>query len=82
MLPFRSRKSKSPVEDDVIIEKVRVELASEEFPEGPYGAATPSPSIGKSTPWRDNQSAANPYDYENKQLHEDLERVYPGDKDA
>jgi len=63
------------------VESYRNEVTSEEFPEGPYGSPILSETIGKSTPWREDQSVINPFGYENKQLHEGLPRDYPGDYD-
>lgn len=61
------------------VESQRNELTAEEFPEGPYGSTLLTEEIGKSTPWREDQRAANPYGYENKDLHDELPREYPPD---
>ncbi len=61
------------------VESMRNDLLNEEFPEGPYGASLPADSLGKSTPWRAEQRTANAFDYENRELHDGLDREYPGD---
>lgn len=61
------------------VESQRNELTAEEFPEGPYGSSLLSDTVGKSTPWRDDQHVSNPYGYENKNLHDELPREYPPD---
>nr|WP_240666593.1 hypothetical protein [Longirhabdus pacifica] len=59
------------------VESHRNDLAAEEFPEGPYGSSLPSTSLGKSTPWREDQRPPNRFVYENRKLHADLPRQYP-----
>jgi hypothetical protein len=80
MLPFRSEK-KQPTTDLSTVESQRNDLTAEEFPEGPYGSAILVESLGKSTPWRDDQRPPNRFSYENRELHAGLERNYPGDHD-
>ncbi|MFF2090061.1 hypothetical protein [Paenibacillus sp. NPDC058174] len=61
------------------VESQRNDLTFEEFPEGPYGSPINSERLGKSSPWRiDQRSASTRFDYENHQLHENLQREYPG----
>lgn len=60
------------------IEKNHLKLRPEEFPEGPYGAATNEERLGKSTPWKPGQRRSSAFTYENLDFHEDLERLYPG----
>jgi hypothetical protein len=78
MFPIRSEK-KQPTTDLSTVESQRNDLIPEEFPEGPYGSTMLVESLGKSTPWRDDQRPPNPYGYENQELHAGLERNYPGD---
>lgn len=59
------------------VESQRNDLIPEEFPEGPYGAALPTFELGKSGPWREEQRPPNRFGYENRELHEDMPRVYP-----
>ncbi|MFC5528591.1 hypothetical protein [Cohnella yongneupensis] len=80
MFPFRSKKNQ-PIKNIAAIESMKVELANEEFPEGPYGSAMPMAAYGKSTPWLVGQQSPNAFDYENKELHAGLERDYPGEDD-
>ncbi|WP_274652628.1 hypothetical protein [Paenibacillus humicola] len=61
------------------VESQRNDLTAEEFPEGPYGSDLLTESLGKSSPWRIDQRPPNRFDYENRELHADMERGYPGD---
>lgn len=61
------------------VESQRNDLAVEEFPEGSAGTSLPTESLGKSTPWRAEQRAAGRFDYENHELHQGLQREYPGE---
>lgn len=77
---MKYKKEKKPLYSELAtVESQRNELTSEEFPEGPYGSSIPTLTIGKSTPWREDQRVSNPYGYENKQLHEGMPREYPPD---
>lgn len=73
-------KHRRSYQDVSTVESQRNDLASEEFPEGSYGSNLLSESLGKSSPWRINNGKAHrPYGYENRTLHEDLPRDYPGE---
>jgi hypothetical protein len=62
------------------VESQRNDLIPEEFPEGPYGSPLITESLGKSTPWREDQRPNNRFTYENRDLHEGLGRGgYPPD---
>lgn len=61
------------------VESQRNDLTAEEFPEGPYGSSLLTESLGKSSPWRDDQRPPNTFTYENRDLHEGMPRVFPGD---
>jgi hypothetical protein len=63
------------------VESQRNDLTAEEFPDGPYGSGLPTESLGKSTPWREDQRPPNSYSYENRELHEGIKRDYPGEDD-
>ncbi|WP_281890939.1 hypothetical protein [Paenibacillus sp. YYML68] len=65
--------------DFATVESQRNDLTAEEFPEGPYGTSLPLESLGKSTPWRDDQRSNNRFSYENRELHAGLPRNYPGE---
>lgn len=80
MFPFRPEK-KQPTTDLATVESQRNDLIPEEFPEGPYGSMIIAETLGKSTPWRDDQRPSNQYSYENRELHAGLDRGYPGDHD-
>jgi hypothetical protein len=60
------------------VESQRNDLTAEEFPEGPYGSSLLSESLGKSTPWRQDQRPPNSFTYENRELHAGIPREYPG----
>lgn len=62
------------------VEKQRNFLAAEEYPEGPYGSTIGKDTLveNKSTPWKDGQHYYSGFVYENRNLHQDLPRQYPG----
>ncbi|MBO9609572.1 MAG: hypothetical protein J7639_26690 [Paenibacillaceae bacterium] len=64
--------------DVATVQSQRNDLAAEEFPEGPYGSDMQSETLGRSEPWREDQHTAMPFGYENKELHEGIDRDYPG----
>jgi hypothetical protein len=69
--------------DLATVESQRNDLVPEEFPEGPYGSELlTSDTLGKSTPWRRDQRSPSPYTYENRELHEGMQRNYPGDHET
>ena len=63
--------------DFATVESQRNDLTAEEFPEGPYGMSLPTETLGKSTPWREDQRPPNRFSYENRELHEGLPRQDP-----
>jgi hypothetical protein len=71
------KERKSEYTDFASVESQRNDLVPEEFPEGPYGSSLPVESLGKSTPWRDDQRPPNRFAYENRELHDGMERAYP-----
>jgi hypothetical protein len=74
---IKEKRNKST--DVSTVESQRNDLVAEEFPEGPYGSALLTESLGKSTPWRKDQRPPNTFTYENRELHEGIPRDYPGD---
>jgi hypothetical protein len=78
-MPDRSQYRPEEYGDLATVESQRNEVISEEFPEGSYGMSLPVETLGKSTPWRADQRRANPYGYENLELHEGMPRNYPPD---
>lgn len=61
------------------VESQRNEILPEEFPEGPFGAATNEERLGKATGWEPRQhSTTTRFTYETREMHEDLPRQYPG----
>jgi hypothetical protein len=68
--------------DLATVESRRNDLTAEEFPEGPYGSNINHETLGKSTPWRQDQRPPNRFTYENRELHEGIDRDYPGDNET
>lgn len=61
------------------VESQRNDLTAEEFPEGPFGSSLMTESLGKSSSWRADQRPPNRFDYENRELHQELKRDYPSE---
>lgn len=55
-------------------------LAAEEFPEGSFGSPKGKTEAvkNKSTPWEDSQQYTSSFTYENRTLHKDIPRQFPG----
>jgi hypothetical protein len=68
--------------DLATVESQRNDLTAEEFPEGPYGSSIVPEALGKSTPWRKDQRPPNRFTYENRELHEGIDRDYPPDHET
>lgn len=49
----------------------------EEFPEGPYGSALYTKTLGKTSGWDTGEHVEPQYHFENKMLHTDLPRLDP-----
>jgi hypothetical protein len=62
------------------VESQRNFMNSEEFPEGPFGSSfnKNKPVENKHTPWKEGQQYTSSFTYENRNLHEDLPRQFPG----
>lgn len=80
-MPFKKERRRKYT-DLSTVESQRNDLTAEEFPEGPYGSPLLTESLGKSTPWREDQRPPNSFTYENRELHEGLPRVYPPDHET
>ena len=76
------KENKSKYTDFANVESQRNDLTAEEFPEGPYGMSLEVETLGKSTPWREDQRPPNRFAYENRELHEGLDRDYPPDHET
>ncbi|GGE07118.1 hypothetical protein GCM10011571_05440 [Marinithermofilum abyssi] len=72
------KKRNTHYQDLGTVESLRNEVVPEEFPEGPYGAATNEAHLGKSSPWRESQHAAPQFTYEMREFHEGIPRQVPG----
>jgi hypothetical protein len=71
------KEDRKPYTDVATVESLRHDVIPEEFPDGPYGAATNEELLGKSEPWLRDQRALSNYAYENRQFHADLPRRDP-----
>lgn len=71
------KKRTTPYTDLKTVESLRNEYIAEEFPEGPYGAATNEDVLGKETPFRASQHASPQFTYENREFHQGLMRPDP-----
>jgi hypothetical protein len=59
------------------VEDMRNYILPEDLPEGPYGSPRVE-KLGKSTEWEEGQRYYSAFNYENKSLHQDLPRKFPG----
>ncbi|MDQ0229298.1 hypothetical protein [Metabacillus malikii] len=61
------------------VETGRDFLTAEEFPDGPFGSPIRKNEKveNKSTPWQEGQQYYSNFAYENRTLHEDLQRQFP-----
>jgi hypothetical protein len=71
------KETKQQYTDFSNVETGRNYVLPEDLPEGPYGSPIKR-ALGKSTPWRESQRYYSAFNYENKTLHEGLERHDPG----
>jgi hypothetical protein len=76
------KEDREPYTDLATVESQRNDLIAEEFPEGPYGSSIVNDTLGKSTPFRKDQRPPNSFNYENRELHEGMDRDYPGDHET
>ncbi|WP_211278996.1 cytosolic protein [Sutcliffiella halmapala] len=75
-----SEKDKEQYSDFTNVENMQNHLFPETLPEGPYGSprGKDTPVENKSTPWKEGQHYYSAFNYENKALHNDLPRQFPG----
>jgi hypothetical protein len=76
------KEDREPYTDLATVESQRNDLIAEEFPEGPYGSSIVNDTLGKSTLFRKDQRPPNSFNYENRELHEGMDRDYPGDHET
>ncbi|MBU9722136.1 MULTISPECIES: hypothetical protein [Bacillaceae] len=71
-----TKKEEKHYTDFSTVEKNRNEVIPEQTPEGPYGSPYEG-SLEKTTPWQEGQRSVSGFAYENRNLHQDLERKDP-----
>ncbi len=62
------------------VETMRNFLVPNHMPEGPYGSpiGADEPVKNKQTPWDEGQRTYSAFNYEFKNLHQDIPRKFPG----
>lgn len=62
------------------VEAMRNFIVPNHMPEGPYGSpiGADEPVQNKSTPWQEGQRTYSAFNYEFKNLHQDIPRKFPG----
>jgi len=62
------------------VETQKTFLTAEEFPEGPFGSSIgkTKPVSNKDTTWKHGQQYYSNFTYENRTMHQDLPRQFPG----
>lgn len=70
-------KTQQEYSDFSAVEKRHEYITAEEFPDGPFGSPVDR-ELGKSTPWEEGQRTYSAFNWENKNLHEKTQRIYPG----
>lgn len=68
------KKKNTPYTDTATVESQRNDIIPEEYPEGPFGAATNEDVLGKETPYTASQHAAPRFTYEDREFHAGLKR--------
>lgn len=76
----REKQTKQIYSDFANVEAMKNFLVPEQTPEGPYGSPinNDEPVSNKTTPYEKGQRPYSAFNYENKSLHEDNPRKYPG----
>lgn len=67
----------TPYSELSTVESQRNEIIHEEFPEGPYGAATDEVRLGKATGWEKGQHVISNFTYEDREFHQNQPRHDP-----
>ncbi len=71
------RKEAEQYTDFSNVETMHRYVLPEDLPEGPYGSPV-NRSLGKSTPFDEDQRYYSAFNYEFKNLHQDIPRQFPG----
>ncbi|MFZ3590659.1 cytosolic protein [Bacillus sp. DJP31] len=73
-------KQKETYTDFSNVEAMRNYIVPNHMPEGPYGCpiGANEPVQNKHTPWKKGQRTYSAFNYEFKNLHQDIPRQYPG----
>lgn len=73
-------KDKETYTDFSNVEAMRNFIVPNHMPEGPYGSpiGADEPVQNKSTPWQEGQRTYSAFNYEFKNLHQDIPRQFPG----
>lgn len=76
----REKQTKEIYSDFANVEAMKNNLVPEQTPEGPYGSPInkDTPVSNKTTPFEKGQRPYSAFNYENKSLHENNPRKYPG----
>ncbi|WP_126425450.1 hypothetical protein [Brevibacillus marinus] len=76
--PTYEKYSKPDYHELQTVQSQRNEILQEEFPEGPYGAATDEVYLGKATGWEEGQHSTDTrFTYEARNFHQGLSRHEP-----
>ena len=78
---MRKKKEEKQYSDFANVVNQNMFLAWEEFPEGSYGQQDSEgerPVTNKDTPWVEGQTYISNFTYEDRTLHQDIPREYPG----
>lgn len=76
----KGRIEENKYSDFANVEDQRNFLAPEEFPEGSFGQTRDEENLvqNKETPWHKGQKYISAFAYEDRSLHQELPRQYPG----
>ncbi len=71
------RKENEMYTDFSNVETMHKFVLPEDLPEGPYGSPI-NTKLGKTTPFDEDQRSYSAFNFENKTLHQDIPRQFPG----